>query len=660
MKTSTSSPSTPAPAGGWKNLAIRLRHTLRVRLGRCGLLALCALAWPVTPAQAVVNQFELTGPLDDERRFGHSATLLPDGRVWVVGGFINFQQGLAQSGGTEFYDPATGIWSRGPSLPTGRYGHTATLLSDGKVLINGGVGDSSRPGTMSSNYNHHSYVVDVNDFIFDGANNYTDLNYGANSTATLIGGLYSRVVIVGGEFEAPSSAPFDLAWSGLMYTHVSPFSSGYSLASTELYASYGILPLRTLHAAAALPGSRALIVGGLQTVPLATAEICDYIGEWTFTGSLITARHSHTATALKDGKVLVTGGVGTAGSLASAELYDPATGVWTATAPLAAARSSHTATLLWDGRVLVTGGANAAGDAIRSAAIYDPATGAWTGVGSLVTARKRHTATLLPNRKVLIVGGIDIYGNTAELFDAPYRDIAVEQPVGAVIANGGGATFFAAASGSPLSTTFTIRNPGTLNLGGLGITKSGPGAAAFTVTANPTSPVVVGASTTFTIRFAPTTTGTSTATIQIANNTVANNPYVINLTGTGVSFSVDTDGDGLSDGQEAEMAALGFDWQVAQPTLVATYFAAANGSGLYTTAQVQALNVGAPLLTKNAVTGKFTLTMEVKKSTNLANVPFAAFPMNGAGMTTVINAQGKVEFVFPSTDNAAFFRVQAQ
>ena len=62
----------------------------------------------------------------------------------------------------------------------------------------------------------------------------------------------------------------------------------------------------------------------------------------------------------------------------------------------------------------------------------------------------------------------------------------------------------------------------------------------------------------------------------------------------------------------------------------------------------------------DSVTGKFKLTIGLRKSTNLAAVPFSDFPMNGAGMTSVINAQGQLEFVFPVSDNAAFFRVQAQ
>ena len=78
-------------------------------------------------------------------------------------------------------------------------------------------------------------------------------------------------------------------------------------------------------------------------------------GAWTLTGSLDTARYLHTATLLADGRVLVTGGWGWGGLLASAEVYNPAAGQWTPTDSLNTGRFWHTATLLADGRVLVTG-----------------------------------------------------------------------------------------------------------------------------------------------------------------------------------------------------------------------------------------------------------------------------------------------------------------
>jgi hypothetical protein len=61
-----------------------------------------------------------------------------------------------------------------------------------------------------------------------------------------------------------------------------------------------------------------------------------------------TARYDHTATLLPNGKVLVAGGCG----LATAELYDPASGTWTATGAMNTGRHNHTATLLSDSWVI--------------------------------------------------------------------------------------------------------------------------------------------------------------------------------------------------------------------------------------------------------------------------------------------------------------------
>ena len=90
------------------------------------------------------------------------------------------------------------------------------------------------------------------------------------------------------------------------------------------------------------------------------------------TGGLIQGRQDHTATLLENGKVLVAGGFNhrlNPSSLASAELYDPATGLWTATGEMTTARISHTATLLPNGQVLVAGGSND-GDVFASAELY--------------------------------------------------------------------------------------------------------------------------------------------------------------------------------------------------------------------------------------------------------------------------------------------------
>ena len=86
---------------------------------------------------------------------------------------------------------------------------------------------------------------------------------------------------------------------------------------------------------------------------------------WTYTGSMATARGFHTASPLPDGRVLVAGGYGTSGALASAEVYDPASGTWSPTGSMATERVNFTATRLADGRVLVAGGGTASAEISR-------------------------------------------------------------------------------------------------------------------------------------------------------------------------------------------------------------------------------------------------------------------------------------------------------
>ena len=151
-----------------------------------------------------------------------------------------------------------------------------------------------------------------------------------------------------------------------------------------------------------------------QTVILSSAELYNpATGTWAPTGSMTTARSGHTATLLPGGRVLVAGGEGSCVNvwcpiLASAELYNPATGTWTATGSMNTARYGHTATLLQNGQVLAAGGASGStANAGSTAELYHPATGTWTATGSLDFPRYDTLAWLLPNGQVLVVCGIN-------------------------------------------------------------------------------------------------------------------------------------------------------------------------------------------------------------------------------------------------------------
>ncbi len=131
---------------------------------------------------------------------------------------------------------------------------------------------------------------------------------------------------------------------------------------------------------------------------------------------------NHTASVLKDGKVLVSGGIAELDSnwlniygrgvtsLNSSELYNPSTKTWITTSNMKSARAYHTASVLIDGKVLVSGGIRGLGGLgdtyLSSAELYDPSTKIWTNTDNMKSERVCHTASVLIDGKVLVSGGL--------------------------------------------------------------------------------------------------------------------------------------------------------------------------------------------------------------------------------------------------------------
>jgi hypothetical protein len=182
------------------------------------------------------------------------------------------------------------------------------------------------------------------------------------------------------------------------------------------WAATGGLHLpRSAHTASLLPDGTVLVAGGATSAPshlsLGAERFDPATGDWSWVGDLVTNRRRHTATTLSDGRILVTGGIDSSGNvLSSAEIFNPATGAWTGTGSMATPRFRHSAVALPDGRVLVAGGEPSIGGCeveLASAEIFNPATGTWTQTAGIGQARSRHTLTLLDNGKVLLAGGTD-------------------------------------------------------------------------------------------------------------------------------------------------------------------------------------------------------------------------------------------------------------
>ncbi len=209
----------------------------------------------------------------------------------------------------------------------------------------------------------------------------------------------------------------------------------------------------------------------------------------------------------------------------------------------------------------------------------------------------------------------------AYLFTVGEAEIAVEQPLGAEVPDGGARDFGMLMPGESSNLTFMIWNAGTLDLTGLAVSKDGANAADFVVTSDPTAPVAPGSNTAFAVAFQPSSTGAKTAVVHIASNDADENPFDVTLTGLCLSLQEDTDGDGLNDVAEFEMSDLGFNWRVANSNLVSTYFSTAHLAGLYSEGDFRAVYVGVPLVAVS--NGSVTIEFQLQKSDDLQEwLPF--------------------------------------
>jgi hypothetical protein len=203
----------------------------------------------------------------------------------------------------------------------------------------------------------------------------------------------------------------------------------YDPVATTWSARAAMRVARLGHTATTLPDGKVLVAGGTggPGLAFASSELYDPVANtWTLSGTMASARSLHTATPLPDGRVLVCGGFGQLGgslpslpsqttgdqALATAEIYNPATGQWSPVAPMPNARADHRAVLVpasafagtVGGKVLVTGGQDG-GASLAAAELYDPVANTWAAVGSMASAREAHALVVLADGRVLAAGG---------------------------------------------------------------------------------------------------------------------------------------------------------------------------------------------------------------------------------------------------------------
>ncbi|WP_257462748.1 Ig-like domain-containing protein [Archangium lipolyticum] len=369
-------------ASKWRNNALAL---LLVVCAGCGTLEEPRTESDGEPGQQEARLSVYTGSMSTSRD-DFTATVLTNGKVLVVGG---------QGGGAsaELYDPATGSFSPTGSMPTYRRNHKAVRLNDGRVLVMGGI---ESIGTQSQ-YLNQAVRYDPATGTWSPAGNL--LKARASHTATLLQD--GRVLVTGGTASnyafLESCELFDPATG--VWTSAAPMSV-----------------TRTGHSATRLQNGKVLVVGG--SVP-ASAELYDpATNTWSPASSPAATRRHHEAFLFADGRVFVAGGANAAPVsplyFTSAELYDPATNTWTTTGSMNMARQQQAGMLLSSGMVLISGGYGS--NYTSSVERYNPATGTWTTISPLRVARGSHGVALLSGDRMLVMGGLGGGGSSAELY----------------------------------------------------------------------------------------------------------------------------------------------------------------------------------------------------------------------------------------------------
>lgn len=373
-----------SPAAPWQ------RAITRPGARECTL----SLVWDdrgLVPPVVVDPPWTMTSGMIVER-WEHTATVLGDGRVLVVG---QQPDPFNPTKASELYDPATGTFAATGVTNVERRQHTATLLADGRVLIVGG--DQGEPTPECE-------IYDPKTGAFTPTGSLKTRRYD-HSALRLADG---RVLVVAGYggFQL-----WELASTEIFNPAAGTWSPGPSLAQARTSAS-----------GTELADGRFLVAGGKTTAALASVEIFDpTTSTWKSAAPLGRSRWGHAATRLSDGRVLVSGGDDVLTSIG--EVYDPSQGTWS-TVQAGTERIWHRLIPLSDGSAMAIGGYQGTTE-LAPTDYFSPTKDTWLAAANLVEGRAHATATLLSDAagtaRILVAGGVQ--SKTAEVFQAKLRGL---------------------------------------------------------------------------------------------------------------------------------------------------------------------------------------------------------------------------------------------
>jgi hypothetical protein len=349
-------------------------------------ILLLPILWSAVAEAQSTGTFTTTGNMTTAR-FGSTATLLPNGKVLIAGGSQLTPGALPSTlylASAELYDPSIGAFIPTGEMTTARSGHSATLLPDGKVLIAGGFSTNNKYLASGELYDPSTGTFTATgDMVIRGSATQANVN-----TATLLAA--GKVLIA----HITAAELYD------------PVTGTFSATGDQLEPT-GDQKATLLADGRVLLATSCCIAGQLYYPPR---------GTFSLTGATTRVyEDGFTAAPLMNGKVLLAGGYAEeAGVLtAGAELYDPSIGTFAPTGDMTTGRSYHTATPLGDGTVLIAAGSQGISFGFfagASAELYDPATGTFVRTGNMITGRYNPTATLLLDGTALIAGGSTLSG----------------------------------------------------------------------------------------------------------------------------------------------------------------------------------------------------------------------------------------------------------
>lgn len=345
-----------------------------------------------------------SAPALNNPRAQHTATTLADGRVLVVGG----TDGQGTYKDAEVFDPTANAWTPIASLlstngvDTARQLHTATLLSNNQVLIAGGLGVENAQNQFSAMQT--CFLFDPTSDTFTATGNlphavgWHQASVLSNGTVMVAGGVDANIVTV------KNSATFDPAsgqWTARGNSGAHSLGVMLTAGQKTILVGGGELALNQQNQPA---------LAGFATPPVELFDVQG--GTWGQGPNNVGERIYYAGATNSIGKALFAGGYNQQGSVDTTEVYDGAQNTFTPGPTLAVARdSAEIAEIGNSGDMLVISGMDGSGAPTPVCEVILMNSNVNAGQASMATARIDHKAVTLKDGRILVIGGSDANGS---------------------------------------------------------------------------------------------------------------------------------------------------------------------------------------------------------------------------------------------------------